>query len=126
MLGEYHYRVDCNRVCLPPRCRERFRQGITLCYVPEDGCLAGWARIPENLSLTTLDSRGRITIPQKLREMAGIQDTVVILLDGEDYLELWGEKNWQSELEAARCLCVKTNKIYPTRCRPPQRRKRRV
>ena len=45
--------------------------------------------------------RGRITIPQILRELAGIQDSVVILFGDDDYLELWGETSWL--LEMAKC-----------------------
>ena len=44
-----------------------------------------------------LDGRGRITISEILRTLAGIKDTVVILFDGDDYLELWGETSWLLE-----------------------------
>ena len=37
-----------------------------------------------------------MTIPAKLRQVAQIQDAVVIL-DLDDYLELWSEKNWELE-----------------------------
>jgi len=106
MLAEYHYRVDRSRVPIPPRCRHKFQDGITLYYVSEEDLIAGCAAhfmAAENgkpLFQCSLGSRGRITIPQILRELTGVKDTVVILFDGDDYLELWGERHW--ELEKAR------------------------
>ena len=38
MLAEYHYRVDRGRVPIPPRCRHKFQDGITLFYVSEKVC----------------------------------------------------------------------------------------
>ena len=108
MLAEYHYKVDRGRMLIPPRCRHKFQDGITLYYMPEDGFIAGCAAhfmAAENgkpLFQCSLNSRGRLTIPQILRELAGIKDTAVILFDGDDYLELWGETSWL--LEVAKCI----------------------
>ena len=107
MLAEYHYRVDRGRVPIPPRCQHKFQDGITLYYMPDEDFIAGCAAhsiIAENgkpLFQCSLDGRGRITIPQVLRELAGIQGTVVILFDGDDYLELWGETSWLLEVASA-------------------------
>ncbi len=44
-----------------------------------------------------LDSRGRIIIPQKLREYAGITNVVVFVSIDDGYFELWGQVNWEIE-----------------------------
>ena len=90
-FGEYYYRVDRGRVPNPPRCWRRF-QAITLTYNRRDGCIAG---IPSPTGLS-LDARGRISISKELRELAGIRDSLIILAT-EEYLEFWGEMNWQLE-----------------------------
>jgi len=44
-----------------------------------------------------VDGRGRVTVSSKLRQLAGIKDkAVVVSLD--NYMEVWGEKNWELEL----------------------------
>ena len=97
MLAEYHYKLDRGRVPIPPRCRHKFQDGITLYYVSEEDFIAGCAvhsMVAENgkpLFQCFLDGRGRITIPEILRALAGIKDPVMILFDEDDYLELWGE-----------------------------------
>ena len=107
MFAEYHYRVDRGRVPIPPRCRHRFQDGITLYYMPEEDFIAGCAVhsiIAENgkpLFQCFMDGRSRITVPQILRELAGIQASIVILFDGDDYLELWGETGWLLEVASA-------------------------
>jgi len=107
MLGEYHYKLDRGRVPIPPRCRHRFQDGIILFYVSEEDLIAGCAAhfmVAEKgkpLFQCFLDSRGRITIPEILRALAGIKDTVVILFDEDDYLERWGETSWLLEVAGA-------------------------
>jgi len=81
--------------------------GIALYYMLEEDLIAGCAAhsiIAENgkpLFRCSLDGKGRLTIPQILRELAGIKDTVVILFDEDDYLELWGETSWLLEMASA-------------------------
>lgn len=107
MLAEYHYKVDRGRTPIPSRCRHKFQDGMSLYYMPEDDFIAGCAAhfmAAENgkpLFQCSLDSRGRITIPQILCELAGIQDSVVILFDEDDYLKLWGETSWLLEVASA-------------------------
>jgi hypothetical protein len=107
MLAGYHYKLDRDRVPIPPRCWHKFQDGITLYYVSEEDFIVGCAAhsvIAENgkpLFQCFLDGRGRITIPEILRALAGIKDTVVILFDGDDYLELWGETSWLLEVAGA-------------------------
>ena len=107
MLAEYHYKLDRGRIPIPPRCRHRFQDGIILYYMPEEDFIAGCAAhfmVAENgkpLFQCDLDGRGRFTIPEILRALAGIKDTVVILFDEDDYLELWGETSWLLEVAGA-------------------------
>jgi len=87
--------------------RHKFQDGITLYYVSEEDFIAGCAVhliIAGNgkpLFQCFLDSRGRITIPEILRALAGIKDTVVILFDEDDYLERRGETSWLLEVAGA-------------------------
>lgn len=117
-FGEYHHKVDSQgRVTLPPRCRHRFREGIALYHVSKEGFVAGCATTgtASRNGRSTLpvvfqrspDTRGRITIPRKLRQVAEIQDTAVILVL-DDYLELWGEKKWKLEEARIRTEAVAT------------------
>jgi bifunctional DNA-binding transcriptional regulator/antitoxin component of YhaV-PrlF toxin-antitoxin module len=96
MFGVYHYAVDQGRIRLPPRCRERFREGIGLYTVGT--WLAGFPGVSgEAKVVSKLDARGRLAIPPELRSFAGIVDTVVVIAS-DDYIELWGERNWALEL----------------------------
>jgi DNA-binding transcriptional regulator/RsmH inhibitor MraZ len=99
MFGVYHYAVDQGRITLPPRCRERFREGIALYSLGR--WLAGFPGVSDEAKVVfKLDARGRLAIPPELRSFAGIVDTVVVVIAGDDYIELWGERNWALELKA--------------------------
>lgn len=127
-LIEWHTRVDSSgRVSLPHQCREWLKDSCTLRYWPDDNCISGWpvskeldddndaawSRIEESLgrkfeapTIHTmdapdklyLDSRGRLTIPQPLREQAGITGAVVVVAVWR-YFEVWSEEAWRSFLE---------------------------
>jgi len=91
-LGEYHYRLDGGRLAIPPPLRPLFKEGICF-HLLKEGCLAGIS----SRKGAPVDGRGRVTVSSKLRQLVGIKDqAVVVFLD--NYMEVWGEKNWESEL----------------------------
>jgi len=111
-FGEYYYKVDRQgRTTLPPGLRQKVGRTVILFYLPDDRFISGYPTKgakqlfdeAADIGLTIgdiferpLDSRGRITIPAKLREYAEIE-TVVVIATGDDYFELWGEKHWELE-----------------------------
>ena len=91
-LGEYHYNLDRGRLAIPPPLRPFFKEGISF-HLLKEGCLAGIS----SRKGAPVDGRGRVTVPSKLRQLAGVKDqAVVVFLD--NYMEVWGEKNWELEL----------------------------
>lgn len=123
LKGEFQYALDDKgRVVIPPRFRRVLgdqvvaTRGIDPCvsvYSP-----AEWAKVEERLrSLPTrqrdvvryllagavdleLDRQGRVTLPQHLRQHAGIErDVVVVGLITR--LEVWNRSAWQSYIEKA-------------------------
>ena len=125
-LGEYQYKVDVKgRVPLPPKYRERLKEGLILTAGPERYIIgyppAEWEKVAAGLSggsmapnkvrrlqravFTSaydleLDGQGRIALPQLLRERAGIRDEIVIA-GVNTYFELWNTENWQAEKAAS-------------------------
>ncbi|MBN1823170.1 MAG: division/cell wall cluster transcriptional repressor MraZ [Endomicrobiales bacterium] len=119
-IGEFVYSIDPkNRIFLPVDLRGRNVSFIITRGL--EGCLylfdkKGWAGIInklENLSLedktqerafkramlsgaheVTVDSQGRILIPQGLKENASIKGDVVILGVGTR-IEIWDQKRWK-------------------------------
>lgn len=118
-LGEYRHSLDNKgRVILP----SKFRDRLESCVVTksEDRCLAlydavGWEQFTEQVrSLPKMDRRvrlyaraafgqahedspdkqGRITIPQHLREYAGL-DRDVVIAGMDDRIEIWDASEWQ-------------------------------
>lgn len=124
-FGEFQYSVDDKgRVIVPPSFREFVEDGMVITRGME-GCLYTfpmplWRRIETRLTelpLTdaesrnfvrffysgaakaTLDSAGRITIPQTLRMFAEVIGSVVIA-GAPNRLEIWNEEHWLSNLTA--------------------------
>jgi MraZ protein len=114
LLGTHSYQLDPKgRVSLPARFREAFADGAWL-TMGQDGCLfafprAEWERRSEEVSASPLsdadgrayarlffgwsdeaklDGQGRLTIPGRLREIAGIRKDVVVL-GVRDRMEIW-------------------------------------
>jgi len=50
-------------------------------------------RIMSSLKETRLDNQGRATLSQPLKEMAGIENDLVLMGDGER-LEIWNSRTW--------------------------------
>ena len=91
-LGEYHYRLNGGRLAIPPPLRPLFKERISF-HLLKEGCLTGIS----SRKGAPIDGRGRVTVPSKLRQLAGVKDqAVVVFLD--NYMEVWGEKNWELEL----------------------------
>lgn len=121
-MGEYSHSVDAKgRIIIPSRYREELGEKFVITK-GMDGCLFA---LPEesfckltdelkNLPLSVKDSRtlvrhfagaaadgeldkqGRVLIPAKLREHAGI-DKDVILVGVLDKIEIWSKERWETE-----------------------------
>lgn len=116
-LLECHCKVDeWGRITVPMPYRRRIGDESTLILNPEETYIAGGSLkmlgpLPAdeskiknyigNISEIPLDSRGRITIPAKLRQHADVKNLVVFLAKDE-YFELWGEENWKLEVSQAK------------------------
>jgi MraZ protein len=119
LLGTHRYQLDPKgRVSLPARFREAFVDGCWL-TIGQDRCLyvfprAEWERRAKEVRSSPLsnadgraysrfffgsseeaklDGQGRVTIPQRLREVAGIQKEVVVL-GVRDRMEIWDRETY--------------------------------
>ena len=95
-LGEYHYRLDGGRLAIPPPLRHLIKEGISF-HLLKEGCLTGIS----SRTGAPVDGRGRVTVSSKLRQLAGIKDQAVVVFLN-NYMEVWGEKNWELELISVR------------------------
>jgi MraZ protein len=120
LLGTHSYSLDPKgRVSLPQRFREAFADGAWLA-VGQDHCLyvfprVEWERRSEEVASFPLsdndgrayarlffgssdeakvDSQGRVTIPQRLRESVGIRKDVVVL-GVRDRMEIWDRDTFE-------------------------------
>ena len=120
--GNYSYQLDDrNRVSLPPRYREEFRDGAVL-TPGVDGCVevytadaydeqaAAFAALSAQSEAGRLarrafagaaydvprDNQGRILIPQKLLAHAGLKKDVVVVGTYE-CLEIWDKDAWETQ-----------------------------
>jgi MraZ protein len=125
-LGEFQHALDPKgRVILPSVFRDELKDGLVM-TVGIDHCLtvhptADWERVVENLrGLRTtdrrermfarvmtasahaeeLDRQGRITIPARLREYAGLTDRVAVV-GADSRVELWDAERWERYREEA-------------------------
>lgn len=123
-LGSYEYRIDAKgRVPLPPKFREKLKQGLVLSHGLEK-CItiypiSEWMKLAESSSSATPsrskerrinrfkfatafslepDAQGRIALPIPLRQYAEIGENVVII-GANNYAEIWSEKNWINECD---------------------------
>ncbi|MFC1925196.1 division/cell wall cluster transcriptional repressor MraZ [Chloroflexota bacterium] len=123
-LGSYEYRIDAKgRVPLPPKFREKLKQGLVLTHGLERCVtvypLSEWMRIAENSATlpaarskdrrmnrftfatsfsVELDAQGRVALPAPLRQFAEIGENVVIV-GANNYAEIWSDNNWQNEVD---------------------------
>ena len=119
LLGTHRYQLDPKgRVSLPARFREAFADGCWL-TIGQDRCLyvfprAEWERRSEEIQtpplsdadgrafsrlffgsseVAKLDGQGRVTIPQRLRDVVGIQKEVVVL-GVRNRMEIWDRETY--------------------------------
>lgn len=124
--GEYQHALDSKgRVTIPSRLREalgeRFliTKGLDRCIFVYP--LSEWARLQQKLRKLKMtnpqsrafkrivfsgamevesDKQGRVLIPNKLREYAGIEKDVILIGVGER-VEIWSENAWNDYYEEA-------------------------
>ena len=125
-LGEYEYRVDAKGwVPLPPKYREKLKDGVVLTAGPEKCIVAyspsEWEKLASNLTVGSIvpsklrrlnravfasayslevDGQGRVALPQLLRDHAAVRDDVVVA-GANTYFEIWNKKQWQAEKAAS-------------------------
>jgi MraZ protein len=119
LLGEHRYQMDPKgRISLPAKFREAFRAGVHL-TLGQEGCLYAfppeeWAkekgRVEErglanqanrgytrvffgNAEAVELDTQGRLVVPRRLREKAGLNRDVAVI-GVSDRLEIWSSADW--------------------------------
>lgn len=124
-LGEFEYRVDDKgRVPFPPRFRPYFKDGVVVAPSPEK-CLsvytiAEWKKMADGLASgglapsklrkinralfatafhTSIDGQGRLSLPPKLREYAGLGEEIIIA-GTNNTIELWNKAAWETEKNA--------------------------
>lgn len=118
-LGEYRHSVDQKgRIILPVKFRDAMRAGCVItkgqdrCLVLYD--LGGWQEYAQQIrSLSKMDQKvrafarsifgsaadvvpdgqGRVLVPPKLREYAGI-DKEVVIAGVDDHIEIWDAETW--------------------------------
>ena len=124
-LGEFEHSLDVKgRVILPAKFRDQLADGAVVTK-GRGGCL--WVLTPEEfLSVSNLvreqskrgakelnaaraffsgsdeiqpDKQGRVALPAKLREFAGLEREVVVA-GNYDHLELWNPPAWEKHLNA--------------------------
>ena len=127
-FGEFEYKIDeKGRVPLPPRFRNALKDGVVLTQGVESCiiiyALSEWKKLADSLTTTgpvspsklrrlnraifatafrlNMDGQGRIAIPPPLRQYAEIEDEVIIA-GVNNYLELWGRGQWESEMSISR------------------------
>ncbi len=116
MTGIYQHSLDAKgRLFIPASLREKLGQSFFVTVSPEH-CLSGypmqkWNRILEKLEAMShkdriklrsvfshaaqcdLDAQGRILLPLKLRELAGLKKNVVVVGVGVN-IEIWDADEW--------------------------------
>jgi MraZ protein len=123
--GEYTYSMDGRgRLPLPPRFRDAFARGAVLTQGSPDACIRVYPRdtYDEQATLYTsepptrrkgrmirraffarsfhadLDGQGRILVPGRLREFAGLGGNAVVV-GAAECLEIWEPDRWSQENE---------------------------
>ena len=125
LVGEFEVTLDAkNRIAIPARLRTAFNEGI---YVTQENerCLGGYSpeefqlRLEEDVDVTTagtvqrrdvkrrlaatavsfpeLDKQGRVTLPAKHLDYAGISRDVTVI-GVADHVEIWDRTAWTQYL----------------------------
>lgn len=118
-MGQYNVNIDDkNRLIIPAKYRNKVANNLVIAR-GLDGCLSlypqeKWDEIAEKLnklptskkqarayarallssaSDVELDSKGRLNVPENLRELASLTKNCLIIGVG-DYMEIWDENKW--------------------------------
>ena len=122
LIGEYHQNIDAKgRINIPAK----FRLDLGESFVVAkglDNCVylypkAAWERFEEELCSVpptqrrrlhrfffsgaeecSADTQGRVVIPPKIREYAGLQKEIVVI-GVSDKIEVWGLEQWNRYME---------------------------
>ncbi len=122
--GEFRHAIDAKgRLIVPARLRDELDEGKVVLSGWLDGCVAMWSdrrwneRVAEPLIAArnadprkrmvaraiaasahtdVVDAQGRITVPESLREIAGIERDVVVI-GSLDHAEIWSPERWEAE-----------------------------
>ncbi len=121
LMGEYSHTIDAKgRLIIPAKFREELGDSFVVSR-GFDGCLtaydpASWMKIKEELSSlpqfkkdardiirfflsgaveAEIDKQGRILIPAKLRDHAGLKKDVILVGVGSK-VEIWDSERWQN------------------------------
>jgi len=119
-IGEYHYFIDeKNRLAMPVKFRPQFKKGAVITR-GVDTCLfvysrEEWGKLADKIAKlpinqaksrafarlmlagamdTTLDTQGRINIPDYLKQYAALNKKVVVT-GLYNRLEIWDEEKWK-------------------------------
>lgn len=120
--GEYRHTIDAKgRLIVPSRLRDQFGENEVVLTIWPEGCISawageGWEKLNEQLQAqrrnnpTTrnvvrqiytqshwdkVDKQGRISVPQHLKDFAGVDKEVVIAGVG-DHVEIWDPSKYDS------------------------------
>ena len=121
--GEFRHTIDAKgRLIVPSRLREELPNNRIVLAQYFTGCIGlwwgeGWAKLEEDLiglkrsspesrrlvrifsssvHQDEVDKQGRVTVPQSLRDYAGIGRDVVVI-GAIDHGELWSPDRWEQE-----------------------------
>lgn len=124
LLGEHTYQMDPKgRISLPAKFRDAFKPGVHL-TLGQEGCLYAfpqeeWQREKQrveeralanpssrgytrvffgNAEHVDLDAQGRLVVPRRLREKAGLARDVAVV-GVSDRLEIWSLEAWERYAE---------------------------
>lgn len=123
-LGEYSHRLtEGSRLALPRKIRAEISGNEVILAGGFESCIAGfdrkkWEEIAKqqlavplyeargrilrrqmfaNAMILTIDSQGRVVLPQSLTSLVGIKEEVTVIGAG-DHFEIWDSKKWRSYL----------------------------
>ncbi len=122
LIGEYYQNLDAKgRINVPAKFREDLGEAFVVsrgldscvCIYPKDE----WERFKEELYTVqpskrrmlsrfffsgaeecSIDSQGRVVLPQKIREYAGLEKEIVVV-GMSDKVEIWARESWEAYLQ---------------------------
>lgn len=88
---------DGNIMAMPPHVFDLLSKRLNALNMADDTSRALRRLIFSNASMTELDKAGRILLPVYLRELANIEQNVIIVGMG-GYIEIWKPEAWHHQL----------------------------